>query len=108
MADHLRLHAVAFGELDRLREVARRHPHVVARRAQPLDDRAQHEHVRAVGQVDPDAHRAIASTTSCTCSRVIAALIGMARCSRAARLVPGSDTPADAWAHIAIAGCWWT
>ena len=36
---------------------------------------------------------------------VIAALIGIARCSRAARSVPGSDAPAP---RCAIAGCWCT
>ncbi len=40
----------------RLREVARRHLHLVAVRLQHLDDGPHDEHVGAVGEVYPDAH----------------------------------------------------
>jgi hypothetical protein len=62
-ADDCVLEAVAFAELDRLREVARSHLHLVTVLPHRLNQRAHDEDVRAVGQVDPDAH---ASTTSRT------------------------------------------
>ena len=46
----------ALEQPERLGEVARGDLHLVPLRAQDLDDRAQHEHVRAVREVDPDAH----------------------------------------------------
>ena len=46
----------ALAELECLGEVPRGHPHLVTVAAQALDQRAHHEHVRAVGQVDPDTH----------------------------------------------------
>ncbi len=45
-------------QAERLREVARGHLHLVALLTQALDHRTQDEHVRAVGEVDPDAHGA--------------------------------------------------
>jgi len=48
--------AQALAQLDRLRKVARGHAHVVTICPQALDHRAHDEHMRAVGQVDPDAH----------------------------------------------------
>ncbi len=53
----------ALAQLERLGEVARGHPHLVAVRAQPLDHRAHDEHVRAVREVDPDAHAERTVTT---------------------------------------------
>ena len=41
----------------RLGEVARGHPHLVAVALQRLDHRSHDQHVGAVGEVDPDAHR---------------------------------------------------
>ncbi len=46
----------ALAQLDRLREVTGGNAHVVAGQLQPLDHRPHHQHVRAVGQVDPYAH----------------------------------------------------
>ena len=46
----------ALAQLERLREVARGHTHVVAVRAQALDHGAHDEHVRTVRKVDPDSH----------------------------------------------------
>ena len=43
-------------QAERLGEVARRHPHFVAIALQRLDHRTHHQHVRTVGEVDPDAH----------------------------------------------------
>ena len=43
-------------QLDRVRQRARRQRDVVARRLEPLDERAQHDHVGRVGEVDPDPH----------------------------------------------------
>jgi len=43
-------------ELECLGEIARRHPHLVAILAQALDQRPHDEDMRAVRQVDPDAH----------------------------------------------------
>jgi hypothetical protein len=48
--------AEALAQLDRLCEVARGHTHVVAVRMQALDHGPHDEHVRAVREVDPDAH----------------------------------------------------
>ena len=56
--------AEALAQLERLREVARGHAHLVAVRAQPLDHRAHHQHVRAVREVYPDAHRKTLRTVS--------------------------------------------
>jgi hypothetical protein len=42
---------------DRLREVACRHTNFVPVSLQQLDHRPHHQHVRAVRQVDPNAHR---------------------------------------------------
>ena len=47
-------HIEALAQLERLGEVARGHAHVMAVGAQQLDQGAHDEHVRAVGQVDPD------------------------------------------------------
>jgi hypothetical protein len=55
-ADRRVLDPEAIEQLQRLGEVARRHLHVVAVLAQQLDHRAHHEHVRAVGEVYPNAH----------------------------------------------------
>ena len=49
--------AEAVAQLERLGEVARRDLHLVAVGAQGVDDRPQHQHVRRVGEVDPDPHR---------------------------------------------------
>jgi hypothetical protein len=49
-------HPEAVQQAERLGEVACGDRDVVALGAQGGDDRAQHEHVRAVGEVDPDAH----------------------------------------------------
>ena len=57
VADRRVRDAQALAQLDRLGEVARGHAHLVAVRAQALDHRAHDEHVRAVREVDPDAHR---------------------------------------------------
>ena len=46
----------ALTQLERLSEVARRHLDLVPVLAHRLDQRAQHEHMGAVRQVDPDAH----------------------------------------------------
>ena len=46
----------ALAELERLGEVAGRDVHVVTFRGQALNQGAHHEHVRAVGEIDPDAH----------------------------------------------------
>ncbi len=48
----------AVAQLERLGEIARRHRDLVAIEAQALDDRAHHEYVWTVRQVDPDTHRA--------------------------------------------------
>ena len=45
-------------QLQRLREIAGGDAHLVTVLAQQLDDGAHDEHVGAVGEVDPDAHRA--------------------------------------------------
>ena len=50
------LDAEALAQLERLREVARGDLDLVPVRAHRLDQRPHHEHVRAVGQIDPDAH----------------------------------------------------
>ena len=50
--------AEALAQLERLGEVARGHRDVVAVGAQALDHGAHDEHVRAVREIDPDAHRA--------------------------------------------------
>ena len=47
----------ALAELERLGEVARGHLHLVPVLAHRLDQRPQHQHVRAVGQIGPDTHR---------------------------------------------------
>ena len=47
----------ALAQLERLCEVARGYANVVPVRMQTLDHRAHDEHVRAVCEVDPDAHR---------------------------------------------------
>ena len=57
-ADRGVLDAEALAQLERLGEVARGHAHLVAVRLQPLDHGPHDEHVGAVGEVDPDAHRA--------------------------------------------------
>jgi hypothetical protein len=58
-ADRRVVEAVALEQAERLGEVACRDADVVAVRAQPLDHRAQHDDVRAIGEVDPDAHRVV-------------------------------------------------
>ena len=58
MADRGVLDPKAVEQLQRLSEVTRRHAHFVAVLAQQLDHGAHDEHVRAVGQVDPDTHSA--------------------------------------------------
>jgi hypothetical protein len=50
------LDAEALAQLERLGEVASRHADLVTILVQRLDQRAHDEHVRAVGQIDPDAH----------------------------------------------------
>jgi hypothetical protein len=55
-ADHRVGDIQALAQLDRLGEVASGHANVVPGAAQSLDDRAHHKHVRAVREVDPDAH----------------------------------------------------
>jgi membrane protein DedA with SNARE-associated domain len=47
----------ALAQRERLGEVACCHTHLVAIRTQALDHRPHHKHVRAVRQVDPNAHR---------------------------------------------------
>src|SRR5579864_4150062 len=54
--DHLRLEPVQLQQLQRLRVVARRDLHLVAARLHDLDQRPEHEHVRARRHVDPDLH----------------------------------------------------
>ena len=56
MADRRVRNPEALAQRDRLGEVAGSHPHLVAVVAQALDHRPHHEHVRAVCQIDPDAH----------------------------------------------------
>ena len=56
MAECLVLHAVQLEQVERLRVVTRRHLDLVPGRAQPRDDRPEHEHVRRRGHVDPDFH----------------------------------------------------
>src|SRR5580704_18968553 len=61
----------AVQQAERLREIACGHPHLMAVRAQRLDHGTHHEHVRAVGEVDPHAHdtRTLAATVACaTCA----------------------------------------
>ena len=53
-ADRRVLHAVQVEQRLGLRVVARGDLDLVALRAQALDDRAQHEHVRRRAHVDPD------------------------------------------------------
>ena len=53
-ADRDPIDPVAVAELERLRKVPRRHLDVVARGLQAPDHRRHHEHVRRVGEVDPD------------------------------------------------------
>src|SRR5205807_34837 len=48
----------ALTQPERLRKVARRDLDLVAATLQVADDRAHHEHVRGVGEVDPDLHLA--------------------------------------------------
>jgi hypothetical protein len=48
----------AVAQSERLGEVARGYLHLMAVGGQPLDDRPHDEHVRRVGEVDPDPHRA--------------------------------------------------
>ena len=61
------LDAEALAELERLREVARRYLHVMPVRAHDLDQRAHHEDVGAVREVDPDAHPGGRYPTSPSC-----------------------------------------
>jgi hypothetical protein len=48
----------ALAQLDRLGKVARRDRDLVPVDLEVPDQRAHYEHVGAVGQIDPDAHRA--------------------------------------------------
>ncbi len=67
--------AQALAQLDRLREVARRHAHVVAVRGQALDHRTHDQDMGAVRQVDPDAHPR-KTLTICGDRARIAAMVG--------------------------------
>ena len=53
--DEMRV-APVLEQLDGVRQRPRRQRDVVTRRLEPLDERAQHDHVRRVGEVDPDPH----------------------------------------------------
>ena len=55
-ADHQMRVAPVLEQLDGVRQRPRRQRDLVARRLEPLDERAQHDHVRRVGEVDPDPH----------------------------------------------------
>src|SRR3954470_9370787 len=99
MADGRVLDAVALAQRQRLREVARRYLHLVAVRAHPVDQRAEDQDVRAVGEAYPDAHAAMTSSIARSSS---SGPIGSARCVRAASAVPGSTA---AGGKPAIAGC---
>ncbi len=46
----------ALTQRERLGEVARGHPNLVTIRTQALDHRPHHKHMRAVRQIDPNAH----------------------------------------------------
>ena len=67
MADRRVLDPEALAELERLGEVARGHLHLVPVLAHRLDQRPQHQDVRAVGQIDPDTHRSASYPTSLAC-----------------------------------------
>ena len=79
----------------RLGEVARGHPHLVAVALERLDHRSHDEHVGAVGEVDPNAHRQTVSpgdtwqAPGCAprCHETILIALGRARADRA--LHPG-------------------
>ena len=58
MADGRVVDPEALAQLERLGEVAGGHVDLVPVGLQELDQRAQHEHVGAVGEIDPDAHGA--------------------------------------------------
>jgi hypothetical protein len=58
MANRCVCDSKAIAQRDRLGEVTRGHPHLVAIRAQALNHGPHHEHVRAVRQVNPDTHLA--------------------------------------------------
>ena len=55
VADRRVVDPEALEQPERLREVARGDEHLVAARAQHVDDRPHDEHVRGVGEIDPDA-----------------------------------------------------
>ena len=67
--------AKALAQLERLGEVARGHAHVVAVRSQALDHGAHDQHVRAVREIDPDAHGR-RTLTICGDRAWIAAMVG--------------------------------
>src|ERR1700732_798894 len=56
-ADHGVADIQSLAQLHRLGEIARGDANIVASCPQAVDDGAHHEHVGAVRQVDPDAHR---------------------------------------------------
>ncbi len=102
VADRVVADPEPLAELERLREVARGDLDLVALLLEAPDDRRQHEHVRRVGEVDPDLHAwklsgqaaASAATTSSACARVNTGLIGSARFVRASSSVTGSSSAA--------------
>jgi hypothetical protein len=81
-----------------LGEVSRGDLDLMAVRLERAHDRPHDQHVRAVRQVDPDAHARI---TSSTCSRVRSLPIGSATCARAASRVPGRSSASAPHSRIA-------
>src|SRR6478609_12098075 len=97
----------AVAQAQRLREVARGDLHVVSASAQVGDHGPHHQHVRRVGEVDPDlqlASAASAATTSPACAEVSTGLIGSARLSRLSASVTGSGASV-AYGDIAAWRC---
>ncbi len=83
-------------ELERLGEVAGGDLHLMSLLLQAPDHRCEHQHVRRVGEVDPDLHgaqaAASAATTSSAIARVNTGLIGSASPVRANSSVTGSSS----------------
>jgi hypothetical protein len=56
MADLRVLNPEALAQAERLREVTRGHLDLVPVGTEHLDHRTQHQHMRRVGEVDPNSH----------------------------------------------------
>src|SRR5581483_12075212 len=115
MTDRVMVDPEALTERKRLREVTGGDADLVPVGLQSLDHGPHDEHMRRVGEVDPDPHRpsafscqaaASAATTSAACSGPSTGLIGSAMFVAPSRSVTGRSGGVPAGRYGAIDG-WW-